>query len=265
MPPRCGSWSRGSAPEAGGASVASGVSTPNSLPTRLAARAGAALIERDLASAFRRVVWAGEKPALPAGRPVVLYANHHAYFDSFLLWRLIARTLERPFIVWMEKWDDVPLFGPIGALPFPPEDARRRVQTIRETARRMAASPAILLLYPEGELRPPDAGLGPWRADLPRLARLLPPEALWWPVGVRVTDWGQASPTALLAGGDLHPIPDGSERQRLQAVLDRLRAARPQDLASGAAHVLLEGKQGPDERWDLSRLGPLFRRLTPGL
>lgn len=238
--------------------------TPDPLPTRLAARAAGALIERDLASAFRRVVWVGERPALSPGRPVVLYANHHAYFDSFLLWRLIARTLERPFIVWMEKWDAVPLFGPLGALPFPPEDATRRMRTIRETARRMESGPAILLLYPEGEMRPPDSGLGPWRADLVRLARLLPANALWWPLAVRVTDWGQASPTALLAAGEPHEIPDGSERQRLQAVLDRLHEARPSDLASGAAYVLQEGKQGPDERWDLSRLGPLFRRLTPG-
>jgi len=251
-------------PEASGGSVAWSVITSDSLPTRLAARAGGALIERDLKSAFRRVVWVGDPPEAPADRPVVIYANHHAYFDSFLLWRLIARTLERPFIVWMEKWDAVPLFGPIGALPFPPQDPKRRMRTIRETARRMSASPAVLLLYPEGELRPPDSGLGPWRTDVDRLARLLPPEAAWWPVGVRVTDWGHARPTALLAAGDLHEIPDGSERQRLQAVLDRLREARPEHLASGAAHVLLEGKQGPDEQWDLSRLGPLFRRLTPG-
>lgn len=240
--------------------VASGAS----FGSRLAARVARGLIEKDLKQAYRNVIWVGEEAALSPDRPVVAYANHHAYFDSFLLWRLISKTLKRPFIVWMEKWDEVPLFGPLGALPFPPEDAKRRMRTIRETARRMETSPAMLLLYPEGEMRPPDAGLGPWRADLGRLARLLPPEALWWPLAVRVTDWGHASPTALLSAGEMHEVPDGSERQRLQSVLDRLREARPEDVASGTAHVLLEGKEGPDERWDLSRLGPLFRRLTPG-
>ena len=257
------------APEAGpvplATRLASGVTRPDSIAARLAARAGGALIERDLKGAFRRVVWVGEKPVLPADRPVVAYANHHAYFDSFLLWRLTAKTLGRPFVVWMEKWDAVPLFGPLGALPFPPEDARRRARTIRETVRRMAAGPAMLVLFPEGAMRPPDTGLAPFRTDLPRLSRVLPDDVLWWPLAVRVTDWGHARPTALMAAGEPHEAPDGSERQRLQAILDRLREARPEDLASGAAQVLLEGSPGPDERWDLSRLAPLFRAITPGV
>lgn len=232
--------------------------------SRIAARAGAAIIERDLRAAFRRVVWVGEEPSLPEDRPVVAYANHHAYFDSFLVWRLAAKTLGRPFIVWMEKWDQVPLFGPLGALPFPPEDAPRRARTVRETARRMSDGPALLLLYPEGTMGPPDAGLAPFRADLVRLGRVLPRDTLWWPLGIRVTDWGHHRPTALLAGGSPHDAPDGSEADRLAAVLDRLREARPDDLDAGRARVLLEGRAGPDERWDLGVLAPFFRRITPG-
>ncbi|MEM6327626.1 MAG: 1-acyl-sn-glycerol-3-phosphate acyltransferase [Bacteroidota bacterium] len=235
------------------------------LAHRLAARAGAALIERDLRQSFRRVVWVGDLPDLPEDRPVVAVANHHAYFDSYLLWRLASVTLRRPFIVWMEKWDQVPLFGPLGALPFPPDDARRRARTVRETARRMTDGPAFLLLYPEGTMGPPDAGLAPFRTDLVRLGRVLPETAVWWPVGVRVTDWGHARPTALLAGGDPLPAPDGTEADRLAAVLNRLAQARPEDLASGHAHVLLEGARGPDERWDLRVLAPFFRRITPGV
>ncbi|MEM1056378.1 MAG: 1-acyl-sn-glycerol-3-phosphate acyltransferase [Bacteroidota bacterium] len=236
----------------------------NGLAYRLASRVGESLIERDLRQAFRRVVWVGEGPTLPADRPVVAYANHHAYFDSHLVQRLTAKTLGRPFIVWMEKWDEVPLFGPVGALPFPPDDARRRARTVRETARRMQTGPALLLLYPEGAMSPPDAGLAPFRADLPRLARVLPEDVLWWPLGVRVTDWGHARPTALLAAGPSHEAPDGAEADRLGSVLDRLRAARPEDVQTGTARVLLEGKLGPDERWSLGWLAPLFRRLTPG-
>lgn len=241
-------------------SAASGAS----LGSRLAARVARGLIERDLTQAFRSVIWVGERPTLPPDRPVVAYANHHAYYDSFLVQRLAHRTLGRSFIVWMEKWDDVPLFGPVGALPFPPEDGKRRARTVRETARRLDASPGLLLLYPEGVMGPPDAGLAPFRADLPRLARVLPADALWWPLAIRVTDWGQSRPVALMAGGIPHEEPDGSERQRLEAVLDRLSEARPEHLASGEAHVLLDGRAGPDERWNLSWLAPLFRRWTPG-
>lgn len=232
--------------------------------TPLAARLGRALIERDLRRSFRRVVWVGEGPSLPPDRPVVAYANHHAYFDSYLVQRLAARTLGRPFVVWMEKWDEVPLFGPVGALPFPADDARRRARTVRETARRLAAGPALLLLYPEGAMGPPDAGLAPFRTDLPRLARVLPPETLWWPLALRVTDWGHARPTALLTAGPVHETPDGRERERLGTALERLRQSRPGDLEMGRARVLLEGSPGPDERWNLARLAPLFRRLTPG-
>ena len=245
-----------------------------STASRLAARAVRAMMRRDLARSFRQVVWVGEGPALPADRPVVAYANHHAYLDSYLVHHLTHEVLGRPFVVWMEKWDEVPLFGPVGALPFPSggaspdasgEAARRRARTVRETARRMSAGPAMLLLYPEGTMGPPDAGLAPFKTDLARLARVLPERALWWPLAVRVTDWGHAHPTALLTGGSPHEAPDGSERQRLEAALARLHAARPSDLEAGRARVLLRGARGPDERWDLSRLAPLFRRLTPGL
>ncbi|MEL6615482.1 MAG: 1-acyl-sn-glycerol-3-phosphate acyltransferase [Bacteroidota bacterium] len=236
-----------------------------SLGSRIAARAASALIDRDLRGAFRQVVWVGEGPKIPPARPVVAYANHHAYFDSFLVYHLTHRVLERPFVVWMEKWDEVPLFGPVGALPFPPEDGRRRARTVRETARRIDAAPTLLLLYPEGVMGPPDAGLAPFRADLPRLARVLPERSLWWPLAIRVTDWGHSRPVALLTAGEPHEAPDGAERQRLQAALDRLQAARPEHVASGEARVLLDGRQGPDERWQLGWLAPFFRRLTPGL
>jgi 1-acyl-sn-glycerol-3-phosphate acyltransferase len=214
-------------------------------------------------------VWAGPwPPALPAGpdgrpRPLVLYANHHYVHDGYLLWLLVVRALGRPALVWMEAWERAPLFAPLGALPFPPGDARTRARTIRATARRMAADPrTVLFLYPEGALGPPDAGLAPFRADLPRLAPLLPPETHWWPVGVHATWWAEARQTALLAAGPPHPAPDGREAERLAALLARLRAARPADLAAGHAHPLLDGRRGPEERWDLSRLAPLFRRWT---
>lgn len=219
----------------------------------------------DLRSGLRRAVWVGEgPPADPApGRPLVLYANHHYYPDSFLLWHFLTRVLRRPMVVWMEAWERAPLFGPVGALPFPADDARGRVRTVRETARRMARDPrTALYVYPEGHMGVAEDGLGPFRADLPRLARLLPPETAWWPVGVRLVWWGESRPTALIAAGDPHGAPDGGERQRLGAVLDRLADARPADLDAGRAHVTLDGRAGADERWDLSGLAPLFERWT---
>ncbi len=234
----------------------------------LALRAGRAYaartMTRSLRAAFRRAVWAAPDLIDPApGRPLVVYANHHVYHDSFLLWHLLTRGLGRPMVVWMARWEQAPLFGPIGALPFPDDDARARAVTIRETARRMKADPrTALYVYPEGHMHPPEDGLLPFVADLPRLARLLPSDAAFVPVGIRSSWWGESRPTAVLGAGAAHEAPDGGEHARLSAVLQRLEALRPADLESGGARTVFDGRPGPDERWDLSPVAPLFRRIT---
>ena len=242
-----------------------------SIPLRLARAYAARTMNGSLKAAFRRAVWAAPRRASgmqhledPApGHPLVVYANHTVYHDSFLLWRLLTRGLGRPIVVWMARWEQAPLFGPIGALPFPDDDARARAATIRETVRRMTADPrTALYVYPEGHMHPPEDGLLPFKADLPRLARLLPDDAVFVPVGVRTSGWGESRPTAILGAGEAHRPPDGQERERLGAVLARLEALRPADLEAGRASVFFDGKPGPDERWDLSPVAPLFRRLT---
>ena len=69
----------------------------------------------------RSAAWSGstrEPPSLPDA-PVVLYANHHGFHDGYLLWQLVGHALGRPVVIWMEEWERAPLFGPVGALPFP--------------------------------------------------------------------------------------------------------------------------------------------------
>jgi hypothetical protein len=220
---------------------------------------------RDLRRTFRRVVWVGPRPwetgEISPDRPLVIYANHHYFQDGYLLWLLCRRVLDRPLILWMRDWDRTPLFGPLGALPFPEEDAARRRATIRETHRRLRDQPNMTFVYfPEGELGSPDAGVAPFDPErMTRLARALPRNALWWPVALRLTWWGDDRPTALLAGGQPHRQPDGHERDRLVALLDTLSDARPGD---SGGHQILEGRSSPHERWNLTSLAPLFRRWT---
>lgn len=215
------------------------------------------LMLRDLRRAFRRVCWVGPPPALPPGEPVVAYANHHAYHDGFLMHLLIEHWLGRTGAIWMEEWDRFPLFAATGAQPFPADEPQRRAATVRRTARRFREQPDTILAYfPEGRLHPPEDGLLPFPADVaPRIDRLLP-ACRWWPVGIHVTWWGEARPTALLTGGTPHARADGSERERLDIVWRRLHRPDPEPLT-----VLLEGATDPSEGRGYDWLRPFFERF----
>ncbi|MEP0547909.1 MAG: acyltransferase [Rhodothermales bacterium] len=235
------------------------------LGKRVAVKLVEGLIERDLGRTFRRVVWVGPEPWHGAGatlapdRPLVIYTNHHSFHDGYFLWLLARRVLDRPPLLWMNEWERTPLFGPLGALPFPLDDPAQRLATIRETARRLRDRPEHAFLYfPEGELGPPDAGVAEFSPSaFSRLAKLLPDETQWWPVGIRVTWWGEDRPTVLLGGSAPHDAPDGGERDRLRHAIDTLCSTQP-----GSGRTLVEGRPSAHERWDLGRLAPLLRRWT---
>ncbi|MBE0595522.1 MAG: hypothetical protein IH616_24305 [Gemmatimonadales bacterium] len=77
----------------------------------------------------------------------------------------------------------------------------------------------------------------------------------WWPVVLRVSGWHDATPTATLAGGAPHEHPTGREWETLTALNDALERGTPPE-----RRVLLEGRLGPNERWDMSPLRRLFAR-----
>ena len=224
------------------------------------------LIRRDLRRAFRRVAWVGAPPALPHRAPVVLYANHHHFYDGHLLWLLLEELLGRPGTLWMEDWDRFPFFAAVGVQPFPPgegesddEAAARRRATLRRTVRRLREQPQTALVYfPEGRLHPPREGLLPFPDDaFERLARLFPERTRWLPVATHIAQTGDARPTVLLSGGEAHEAPDGRERKRLRRMWNALRETAP---AEADTRPLLGGARGPDEQWDLSWTAPFFER-----
>lgn len=214
----------------------------------------ARMMKRALQRAFRRVCWVGALPELPPSTPVVLFANHHNFYDGYLAWLLTQRVLRRPSLTWMAEWDRFPFFGAVGALPFPPDDPHRRAATLRHTIRRFRADPDTILVYfPEGALHRPDDGLLPIDADaFARLDHLLP-KKLWWPVGIHTTWWGEARPTALLGSAAPYPTATGREAAHLEAAWHTVRTADPQQTRS-----LLEGRHSPDERWNLTFLRRFF-------
>lgn len=219
-------------------------------------RAAYAVLARSLRRKFRRIVWEGPWNPPPADRPFVLYGNHHAFYDAQILGLLTERMLGRRTVVWMEELDRFPFLAVLGALPFPGDDASRRLRTIRRTARLMRRRPDTALIYfPEAHLHPIEDGV----LDFPenrfeRLARVLA-GAWWWPVVVRVSGWHAATPTATLAGGAPHERPTGRERETLTALSEALAGAAPRE-----RRVLVDGRPGPHERWDMTPLGRWFVR-----
>ena len=218
------------------------------------------LVERimvsSLKSAYRRICWVGPVPSFDDDRPIVLYANHTTFHDGYVLWLVSKKLFNREVHLWMEDWDNFPLFAAVGAQPFPRDDGAERLRTIRRTNTFLRENPRSTLIYlPEGELHAPEEGILPFpESVMPKLARIFP-ESQWLPVGIHLTSRGEAQPTLLLTGGEPHEVADGRERERLEACIHQLKgAARPCD------RILLGGKQSPDESWNMRFLAPFFRR-----
>lgn len=215
-----------------------------------------ALMRRDLRRAYRRVAWHGPIPDVHADRPVVLLANHRSFHDGYLGWLVCEQILSRRILVWMREWAAFPLFAPMGALPFPDDDASARSRTVRFTARHFAAPGYALLYFPEADLLPLDAHVRPFDgAMLHRLDRLLPAKT-WLPLAVHATFEGDARPVVKIAAGAPQTAITGNEREAMQAVWDGLKT----DFAP--TRVLLGGEPSPNETWNLRPTARFFGRYV---
>jgi hypothetical protein len=185
------------------------------------------------------------------------HGNHlQRTYDAQVLGFFTERILGRHTTVWMEELERFPFLAALGATPFPADDARRRIRTIRMTARLMTDQPTTALIYfPEAHLHGVQDGILPFPAD--RIGRLgdIFPTACFWPVALSIGGWHEATPTATLAGGTWHERPTGGEREELAALLTSLR-----DRPDADERILLDGHKGPNERWDFAPIGRMLLR-----
>ncbi len=218
------------------------------------------LVSRTMVSSlrkgFRRICWVGPLPDFPENLPIVAYANHHTFYDGYVMWLLARELLGRETMLWMEEWQRFPFFAAVGAYPFPKEDKTRRLRTIRQTTKRLAQDPSSFLIYfPEGELHPPEAGILPINPrNMEQLDRIFP-RKYWWPVSIHMTNRGETLPTLLLTGGTPHLSATGQEASTLQNGLDFLK-----DKPHPCSRILLEGKKSDDENWDMRFMAQWFER-----
>ncbi len=153
------------------------------------------------------VWWKGdERPWLPDGR-VLLIANHHSWWDLYLVWWFTHR-LERPMVGLMnpERLASFPFFGHHGAVPA--DQPRPFVRGVR--------AGATGIVFPQAGLQAPGpVVLSPAQAErTERLVRLT--QAAVVPLAIRVLLRGGQHPEAYLWAGP--PF------QQSNAALERLNA-----------------------------------------
>jgi hypothetical protein len=134
------------------------------------------------------------------GRPVILFANHHYWWDGYLGYWLI-RAWGRRMVVWMESYRRFPPFGAIGALPFPPDDPMARARTVKRSVQALRTEPATaLLLFPEGTLHGDTERLLPFQRSLHWLACRVP-QAMLLPLAIHFEPSYHQYPRAYLSVG----------------------------------------------------------------
>lgn len=213
------------------------------------------LLERLLVALFRRTVRQGLRGVwvrgeLPAG-PWVLAANHHSWWDSYLLPVLLERWGgDFRIIVSDRRLREFGFFRLLGAL-----EASRPRRALFALQRKEA-----LVVFPEGELRPP-GGLGSLHRGAVWLAEKA--EVPLVPVAVRVVMRGQEFPEAYVVFGEpLRADLEGLERtlSRMLSELDGQIGTAPAEEPLAGFRLALAGRKSTHER--MAFWGPALARLT---
>ncbi|MCL6535791.1 MAG: lysophospholipid acyltransferase family protein [Armatimonadetes bacterium] len=224
---------------------------------RLQARFVDWLIGRDLRRNFRAVYVRGVLPE-PA-RPLVLFANHHYWWDGYLGYWLI-RAWGRRMVVWMEAYRRFPPFGAIGALPFPPDDPQARARAVKRTVQILRTEPAALLLFPEGVLHGDTERLLPFQRSLHWLACRVP-QATLLPLAIHIEPSYHQYPRAFLSVGApfqsaatdetawLAEAAGAVETLLRQTRTDARAALTDEERAAQGFQVLLRGTRSIHERF----------------
>lgn len=206
------------------------------------------MIRRSVRKNFRAVYW--DPPTFELRHPTVFFANHHGWYDGYLMFHAVEALGVR-CLDWIQEYDAFPLFGSVGGLPFPVDDPGRRAATIRKTVRALKSKTASLVLFPEQPLHyPPDVHV--FGAAMELLARQVP-EVVFCPVAIRYEFALHERAEGFLRFGA--PVPLSRDlltvgRDRLVDLLNGL----VEDIRTGREFpVLAHGTKSVNERWDMRR------------
>lgn len=156
------------------------------------------LIMRSLRSHFRGVYLLDRDAPDPA-QSIIFFANHHYWWDGYLLHLLTRHWRPKSSMVWMRELTSFPPFDALGAMPFPDTSPAARASTIRRTLRALQSQPAALFLFPEGDMHPAPH-LAPFKEGLHWLHKHLPQVQLK-PLAIHIEQGIHQHPEAFIIAG----------------------------------------------------------------
>jgi 1-acyl-sn-glycerol-3-phosphate acyltransferase len=168
---------------------------------------------------FRGIYLLEAQPLDPL-QPAIVFANHHYWWDAYLLHALAREWRPRQARVWMRELTPFPPFAALGALPFPAHSTAVRAATIRKTLRELRTTPTLLFIFPEGELHPAP-GLLPFGRALHWLHRQVPHVPLY-PAAIRIAQGIHQHPEAQVLLGEPFSCAAAEEQQWLGAAKERV-------------------------------------------
>lgn len=177
---------------------------------------------------LRAVLLTGLPEGLPAGRPLLLAANHVSWWDAFLL-REVHRAL-RPAaplytVMRLRELERIPFFRWTGAVGIEPAFPATVLAALRFLRERVQERPdSVVLFFPQGRIWPSHRRPLGFRRGVELFARRLAPVVL--PVAIHLEPLSTAAPTAFLSVGEpVEGAPDAREMEaRVEAELDALLA-----------------------------------------
>lgn len=207
------------------------------------------MIRRSVRKAFRNVYW--QPLSEPIQTPCILLANHHGWYDGYLMY-LLATRLGIRIVDWIEEFDAFPPFAKVGGMPFPSGNAAVRGATIRRTLHLLKTGDRSLVLFGEGVLhRPPDVlPLGKtlqWLVDKA-------PNVTVHPVGLVYDHSLHERPEAFLKIGQALGHHTDVLQSGQAALIDLLSVIQRELGDEARWQTLHKGTPDVNERWDMRRI-----------
>ena len=207
------------------------------------------MISKSVRNRFHTVYW--DPPKTHIGEPTIFIPNHHGWFDGYLMY-LALKRLQMVTMDWIEEYDAFPLFGKIGGMPFPKDDARRRAMTIRRSITKMEEDGTNLLLFAEGRLHYGPEVL-PFPDGFDRLVQRFRAKSVT-PVAIVYEHSLHERPEAFLRFGSPVPL-DIASSESIHSTIVKLLDSLGKDVINGKTFDLLHrGTKDVNERWDMRRL-----------